>query len=309
MQSNTFRFTAVDGPQVFVRAWLPDQVKPRAVVLISHGAAEHSARYERVADVLTAEGYAVYAEDHRGHGQTAGLLDKAGNAGLDGFNGIVRDLKQLASLVRLKHEAAPLFLLGHSMGAALSQRFMQLHGELLSGAILSGSPGIRPNLEQAAAYTAQLAQGDAADKVSELFKQSFASFNEGLGPVKSGYEWLSRDDAEVQKYVDDPWCGFPFTNRLVAEMSQCALEAAQPQNIAQIPKSLPILLFSGTHDRVGGNGDFIDKLAALYRDARITDVQVILYPEGRHEMFNETNREQVHRDVLGWLNKHVTRPN
>jgi alpha-beta hydrolase superfamily lysophospholipase len=92
---------------------------------------------------------------------------------------------------------------------------------------------------------------------------------------------------------------------LVAEMSQCALEAAQQQNIASIPKTLPIFLFAGTHDRVGGNGEFINKLAALYRDSGIVDVQVTLYPEGRHETLNETNRDQVHCDLVAWLQKHV----
>ena len=304
MQANTFRFVSADGPAVFVREWLPDTGTPGAAVLIAHGAAEHGARYERVAGVLVERGYAVYAPDHRGHGKTAPSLEKAGDAGPDGFNGIIRDLKQLAELIREKHTGAPLFLLGHSMGAALSQRFIQLHGHLLSGVILSGSPGIRPNLEQAAAYTAQLAQGDKAEQISELFKQTFASFNDGLGPVKTGYEWLSRDEAEVKKYVDDPWCGFPFTNRLLAEMSQCALETAQPENIAKVPKSLPIYLFSGTHDRVGGNGEYIDKLAALYKDAGIADVQVRMYPDGRHEMLNETNRDEVHRDLLAWLDRH-----
>jgi alpha-beta hydrolase superfamily lysophospholipase len=284
---------------------LPDQVRPRAVILIAHGAAEHSERYARVARLLTAEGFAVYAEDHRGHGQTAGSLDKAGDAGPDGFNGILRDLHTLVLFTRAKHEATPIFLLGHSMGAALSQRFMQLHSGLLKGVILSGSPGIRPNLEQAAAHTALLAQGDKAQQISELFKRTFAAFNEGFEPICSGYEWLSRDVDEVQKYVDDAWCGFPFTNRLVAEMSHCALEAAQPENIARIEKSLPIFLFAGTHDRAGGNGDFVDKLATLYRDAGIVDVQVLLYPEGRHEMFNETNRDQVHRDLLTWLQNHI----
>jgi alpha-beta hydrolase superfamily lysophospholipase len=301
MQSSTFRFVSVDGPQVFVRTWLPDLVRPRAAILIAHGAAEHGMRYERIASVLTTQCYAVYAPDHRGHGQTAASLDNAGNAGPDGFNGMIRDLKQLAELARQNHSAMPLFLFGHSMGAALSQRFIQMHGNLLSGVILSGSPGIRPNLEQAAVYTTQLAQGEKAEQVSELFKQSFASFNEGLGVVKNGYEWLSRDEAEVQKYVDDPWCGFPFTNRLVAEMAQCALEATRSENIARIPKSLSIFLFAGSHDRVGGNGECVNKLAELYRAAGIVDVQVTMYPNGRHEMLNETNREQVHGDLVAWL--------
>jgi alpha-beta hydrolase superfamily lysophospholipase len=302
--SNTFCFASVDGPQIYVRQWLPN-AKPNAVILIAHGAAEHSKRYDRVARLLTTEGFAVYAPDHRGHGQTAVSLDKAGNAGPDGFNGILRDLRALAQLIRTKHQSAPLFLLGHSMGATLSQRLIQLHSNLFSGVILSGSPGVRPNPEQAAAYTAQLAQGDNAEKSSEFFKKIFASFNEGLEQSKNGYEWLSRDADEVQKYVDDPWCGFPFTNRLVAEMSQCAVELSQLANIAAIEKSLPILLFAGTQDRVGGNGEFVSNLAALYRDANIADVQVILYPEGRHEMLNETNRDQVHRDLIAWLKKHI----
>jgi alpha-beta hydrolase superfamily lysophospholipase len=281
------------------------EASPRAAILIAHGAAEHGNRYERVADLLTAEGFAVYAPDHRGHGQTAGSFEKVGNAGPDGFNGILRDLHTLAKIIRAKDEAAPLFLLGHSMGATLSQRLIQLHSGLFNGVILSGSPGVRPNPEQAAAYTAQLAQGDNGVQISEFFKQIFASFNEGLGHIKNGYEWLSRDNDEVQKYVDDPWCGFSFTNRLVAEMSQCALELSQSENIAAIDKSLPIFLFAGTQDRAGGNGEFVNNLAALYRDANIADVKVILYPEGRHEMLNETNRDQVHRDLIAWLKKHI----
>lgn len=272
--------------------------------MIAHGAAEHGGRYERVASLLADQGFAVYAPDHRGHGKTAGLLSKAGDAGVDGFNGMVADLKQLASIVRERHAGTKFYLLGHSMGAALSQRFIQLHGSLLDGVVLSGSPGLRPNLEQAAAVTAKAAEGAAETEVSTLFQQAFASYNAGFEPITTGYEWLSRDVAEVKKYVDDPWCGFPFSNRLVAQMSACALDAAQSTNVRQIPKNLPVYFLSGTHDRVGGNGEFVSKLAALYRDAGLTDVETKLYAEGRHEMLNETNRDEVHRDLLAWLSKH-----
>jgi len=305
MKTESFQFQSGDGQRVFVRQWMPNEDEPRAAMLIAHGAAEHGGRYVRVASVLTAHGYAVYAPDHRGHGHTAGSLGRAGNAGPDGFNGIVSDLKQLADSIRNKHPGVPLVLMGHSMGAALSQRFIELHGDMLSAAILSGSPGLRPNLEQTAVFTAQLAVGDEAEKHSEAFQKSFAAYNQGFDDGKSGYEWLSRDSSEVQKYVDDPWCGFPFTNRLVAEMSQCALESAQPKDIARIPKSLPILFFSGTHDRVGGNGEFVNALANAYREAGIQKVDVILYPEGRHEMLNEINREDVERDLAAWLARHV----
>jgi alpha-beta hydrolase superfamily lysophospholipase len=303
MHTEVFRLVTGDGPTIFVRRWSPE-TRPRAAVLIAHGAAEHSARYERVASVLTQAGYVVFAPDHRGHGQTAGSLERAGDAGSDGFNGMIRDLRRLAETIRNDY-TSNLVLFGHSMGAALSQRFIQLLGGLLRGVILSGSPGLRPNLEAAAAATAKLASGPAADQISTLFQQAFASYNQGFEPIKTGFEWLSRDADEVQKYVDDPWCGFPFTNRLVAEMSQCALEAADEVNLALTPKSLPILLFSGTADRVGGNGDYVEKLATAYRRVGIADVEVKLYADGRHEMLNESNRNDVHRDVLTWLQRHL----
>jgi len=301
MQLKSDRFASADGPQIHVRQWMPS-VQIRAAVLIAHGAAEHAGRYERFSRALAADGFAVYAPDHRGHGQTAGSLEKAGNAGPDGFNGMIRDLKQLGELIRERYQV-PLFLFGHSMGAALAQRFIQLHGDLLSGVVLSGSPGIRPNLDAAAAFTALAARGDQADGSSEIFRQSFAAYNKDFGRSETGYEWLTRDAIEVQKYVEDPWCGFPFTNRLVAEMSRCALEAAQEENIRRIPCALPIFLVSGGDDRVGGNGDYVDKLAGLYRKAGIADVQLKLYPEARHELLNETNRDEVQRDVLAWLEK------
>jgi alpha-beta hydrolase superfamily lysophospholipase len=304
MQATIFHFVNREGETVFVRRWRPDTSPVKACLVIAHGAAEHGGRYDRVASLLASEGFAVYAPDHRGHGKTAGLLSKAGDAGPDGFNGMIADLKQLTNFVRERHAGSRFFLLGHSMGAALAQRFVQLHGELLNGLILSGSPGLRPNLDQAAAITAKAAEGSAATEVSTLFQQAFASYNTGFEPIVTGFEWLSRDVAEVKKYVDDPWCGFPFANRLVAQMSACALDASLQENLQRIPNALPVYFFSGTHDRVGGNGEFVEKLAALYRDAGLADVAVKLYSEGRHEMLNEVNRDEVHRDLLAWLNRH-----
>jgi alpha-beta hydrolase superfamily lysophospholipase len=308
MKSSSFRFSTHGGPQVFVRVWLPEITQPRANVLIAHGAAEHSLRYERLAAVLTSRQYAVYAPDHRGHKETAGYSTVAGNAGPDGFNGMIRDLGALAERIQQEHPSTPLFLLGHSMGAALLQRLVQIQGASLiarglRGLILSGSPGLRPNLEQGARGTAQAAMGAAAEQPSEFFQKVFTSYNQGFEPGNTGSEWLSRDQAEVQKYADDPWCGFPFTNRLVAEMSQCAFEAGQHENIASIPKSLPIWLFSGTQDRVSANGEYVNALALAYRDSGISDVRVTLYPDGRHEMLNEINRDQVHSDLVAWLNE------
>jgi alpha-beta hydrolase superfamily lysophospholipase len=275
--------------------------------LIAHGAAEHGQRYARLAKALTARAYMVYVPDLRGHGQTAGTLSNAGKAGVDGFNGMIRDLQQLSNVAGSENAAAPVLLFGHSMGAALAQRFIQLPGTKLAGVILSGSPGTQPGLEQAVALTTAAAKGAAVDQISTLFQQSFASYNQAFAPSKTGFEWLSRDPHEVEKYADDPWCGFPLSNRLVAEMSQTALEAAKRENIARIPKDLRILLFAGKEDPVGGKAECVEKLAQQYREAAIRDVTLNLYAGGRHEMLNETNRHQVQADLITWLEKTVAK--
>ncbi len=304
MLPSTFHLSSPDGPKIYVRRWAPSGRKPKASILIAHGAAEHGQRYGRLAKALTARAYMVYVPDLRGHGQTAGSLDNAGKAGVDGFNGMIRDLQQLSNVAISENAAAPVVLFGHSMGAALAQRFIQLPAKL-RGVILSGSPGLQPGLEQAAVLTAEAAQGKAADQISTLFQHSFARFNQEFGPSKTGFEWLSRDPHEVEKYAVDPWCGFPLSNRLVAEMAQVSLEAAKRENIARIPKDLPMLLFSGKDDPVGGKGEFVEKLAQQYRDAGVRDITLNLYPGGRHEMLNETNRNQVQTDVIAWLEKQL----
>ena len=305
MLPSTFHLSSPDGPKIYVRRWAPSGRKPKASILIAHGAAEHGQRYERLAKALTARACIVYVPDLRGHGKTAGKLGNAGKAGVDGFNGMIRDLQQLGNVAASENAAAPVLLFGHSMGAALAQRFIQLPGVKLRGVILSGSPGLQPGLEQAVALTAAAAKGAAADQISTLFQQSFARFNQEFAPSKTGFEWLSRDPHEVEKYAVDPWCGFPLSNRLVAEMAQVCLEAAKRESIARIPKELPVLLFSGQDDPVGGKGEFVEKLAQQYRDAGMREVTLNLYPAGRHEMLNETNRPQVQADLIAWLEKHL----
>lgn len=304
MLPSTFQLSTADGPKVFVRRWAPSGRKPKASVIIAHGAAEHGQRYERVAKALTARAYIVYAPDHRGHGKTAEVLGNAGRAGLDGVNGMIRDLQQLTQVALSETARAPVFLLGHSMGAALAQRFIELHGTLLRGVVLSGSPGLQPDSERVATITAAAAKGSDADQLSTLFQQSFAAFNQGFEPAQTGFEWLSRDPLEVLKYRDDPWCGFPLSNRLMAELATLSVEMSRRENLALIPKALPILLFAGRDDPVGGKGEYVEKLALACRDAGIRDVTLTLYPAGRHEMFNETNRHQVQADLIAWLEKH-----
>jgi alpha-beta hydrolase superfamily lysophospholipase len=301
--ATTFAFTS-DGIEIAGERRLPPNA-PSAIVIVAHGMAEHAARYGRFAEALAAAGYAAYVPDHRGHGRTAGGDDRLGWAGKDGWNGMVRDLERLASLAAERHPGAPLFLFGHSMGSVLAQRFAQLHGARLAGLILSGTFGGAPNIGAgiAAANALRLLRGDRAP--SALQRTMFAGFNKAFAPHRTGFEWLSRDDAEVQRYADDPRCGFTFSNRLLVDVLRGYVETWQPDNERRIPAALPVLFFSGALDPVGANTQAVSALAERYRALGVRDVQVTFYPGGRHEMLNEVNRDEVVRDVLAWLGAHV----
>jgi alpha-beta hydrolase superfamily lysophospholipase len=304
MGKSTFTFNDGDGFEIFVYKWAPEGTKPKAAVQVVHGAAEHALRYERFALYLNQAGYIVYGDDHRGHGKTAGELSKAGIAGQDGWDGMVKDEKQLSEIIKKENPGLPLFLFGHSMGSFMAQSYIECWGQELKGVILSGSTGLTIIPAEALPLLEQAAAGERRDAVSEAAGGLFAALNAPFEPAKTPFDWLSRDEAEVQKYVADPWCGFPFTNGLTLDMGRGTVAMLDPQNQAKIPKGLPVLLLSGELDPVGANNG-ARALEKSYRELGIMDVQVILYPQGRHEMLNEINHDEVQQDIAGWLDAHL----
>jgi alpha-beta hydrolase superfamily lysophospholipase len=294
-----------DGVSIVVHRWLPAG-EPKAVVQIAHGASEHAARYGRLAGELTAAGYAVYADDHRGHGLTAGELERFGVAGEDGWNRMLEDEKELSDHLLATHQGRPLFLLGHSMGSFIAQGYVQRWGDRLRGLVLSGSAGSFSDKAEGLGERVDAAIArEGRDVPSMDFAMLFLDFNDpfvdtapATGPT--GFEWLSRDPDEVQRYVDDPWCGLPLSNGFVADMA-AGLEATwEPQNEERVPRQLPVLNIAGDQDPVGESGASVHDLSERYRKAGLT-VTEILYPGARHEIFNETNRDEVHRDLISWL--------
>jgi alpha-beta hydrolase superfamily lysophospholipase len=297
---STFTFRNADGGDIFVYRWLPT-TEEKASVLIVHGLAEHAGRYDRFAHALNAAGYAVYAADNRGHGRSA-LPGKLGDGGHDPWNGTERDLAQLEGIIRSK-SSKPLFLFGHSLGSAFAQRFSELHGADLSGTILSGTFGVVPNLP---AVIGQIDAGAAgAGALQKTIAPSlFATYNKPF-ENRTGFEWLSRDPAEVDKYVHDPLCGFAVTNEYVAAIFHGFADTWDPANEAKIPVTLPILIMGGDADPVGANTVSVLALADRYDAHGSKDLHVTFYPGGRHEMLNEINRDVVTADVIAWLNEHV----
>ncbi len=293
----TLSLPSSDGATVFVRCW-DGGAPPRAVVVIAHGVSEHGERYDRLGRALASYGYRTYAPDHRGHGRSA-VAGRVGDAGPGGWAGILDDLYAVLERARSDAPGVPAFLLGHSMGAIVAQHFIALHGDELTGAVLSGTPTAFLGREELIAAAEGAARG-APDASSQLFLMMFAGFNDPFETV-TGFEWLSRDAAEVRKYVDDPLSGNALTNATLADFLPGWAVASSEETRARVPRALPILLLSGEEDPVGDRGAAPRKLAESYRGHGVHDVTLELYPQARHEIFNETNRNDVVRDLAAWL--------
>ncbi|MBW1648578.1 MAG: lysophospholipase [Deltaproteobacteria bacterium] len=305
MTSDSFTFRTDDGSDIFTYRWLPDpDTSIKAVVQIAHGMAEHAGRYGRFAEVLNAAGYAVYANDHRGHGRTAGDPARTGYfADHDGWFKVAGDLVQLTGIIRENHPGRPVFLLGHSMGSFLVRTVITQDAGEIAGAVLSGTggdPGLlgKVGLVIARAVAALKGRRHPSRLLNAL---SFGGFNKAFAPARTEFDWLSRDSAEVDKYVADPFCGAVFSAGFFVDLLTGMAYIHRPEQIARIPKDLPIYLFSGAADPVGDRTRGVQQVADAYRRAGIRDVTVRFYEGGRHEMLNEINRQEVFDDTIAWL--------
>ncbi|HET7893028.1 MAG TPA: alpha/beta hydrolase [Candidatus Sulfotelmatobacter sp.] len=294
-----------DGVDIYVHRWraavAPKAPSPKAIVQIIHGLAEHAGRYAPLAASLNAEGYTVYASDLRGHGRTA---QKAADLGFfaatDGWRKCLNDLWQVNRLAARENPGLPIILLGHSMGSTFARQFMAEHGDSLSAVILSGSSGQPNALAQSGRLTARLERMRLGQRGHSKLIQSltFDAFNKRFQPSRTPFDWLSRDPAEVDKYVADPLCGFPSSTQLWVDMLDAW--SALSRSCDAVPKSLPIYVISGTHDPVSAGTRALTPMLAQFRSAGL-NVEHKFYPEARHELLNETNRDEVTEDLIRWL--------
>lgn len=295
-------FAAADGTVIHYRRWMP-AARPRAIVQVVHGAAEHSGRYDRFAGALVRDGYAVYATDHRGHGRTRLRSGKTGDAGPDGWNRMVEDEIAFSQRLRMETAGVPLVLFGHSLGSFIAQDYITRRPELIDALVLSGTSYGPPPPPQLLAATEAAAKADPLGD-SPIWAGIFKDFNKPFAD-RPGFEWLSRDPQEVAKYTSDPLAGFAFSNELVRDLFTGFARLRDPAREARIPTTLPVLVIQGEKDPVGenlkGTQALLDRLKAL----GLTRVDHRFYTGARHELLNETNRDEVERDVLAWLNRTV----
>jgi len=315
-----------DGTKLNVRRW-PDndlsKKKVRGVLHIVHGMAEHSARYERLALKLCAEGYEVWAADQRGHGFTADPnVNDPGKGGLlghcydnDGFGRVTSDIEFLNRQIRKANPGVPVFLMGHSWGSFIAQNYIETYGGCfpgvsepvkLAGCVLSGTRG--PFGAAAAALPVmsflRFVKGRRNGSKAAKFLAD-GSYNNSFKPNRTPFDWLSRDNDEVDAYVKDPMCGILCSSGFYRDLVNGLKKIAGAEAYKRIRTDLPVYIFSGNSDPVGEMGVSTTALVDIYRKTGIKDLEFIMYPDARHETLNETNREEVTANLLTWLNKHT----
>jgi alpha-beta hydrolase superfamily lysophospholipase len=288
MRREDFSFNSEDGLEIAYFRW---RAPARAVgiVQIAHGMGEHTLRYAHVAEFLNQAGFHVYSNDHRGHGQSVKARDLLGDFGAGGWNALVADMATLTRLARTREGGLPVILLGHSMGSFAAQQYVIENNALIAGLVLSGSAAI--------------------DKlpIDPSQEADLTAFNRGFEPARTPHDWLSRDTAAVDAYEADPLCGFGINKQAMATMVASAMRLIDPAELAKIRKDLPIYIFAGDKDPLNHDLEFVKPLAERYRAAGIANVSEKYYPDGRHEMLNETNRDEVMRDLLSWIQKTIAR--
>ena len=308
MQHETFTYTDSEGNEIFVNKWTPDAGQtPKAALQIAHGLGEHSARYSHVAEAAVGRGYIVYADDHIGHGKTAGDVDKLGTGFKKGtWELLVENLKQLTDVIKQENPGLPVFFLGHSWGSFMGQDYIQNYGDELAGAIFSGTSGAQDMLGPLNFIAKLITFFKGAGKVTALFdKLALKPLNDAFKPNRTTHDWLSRDEEVVDKYIEDPYCGFDLVNGFWVEFARGMKKIWNSKNEAKIPTDLPILLFTGAKDPVNNFGENFMKLVDRYQALGIEDLTFKLYEDARHETLNELEKDQTIADVLDWLDDRV----
>lgn len=295
---------AADGHEIYALIWPNDAAK--GWVHILHGMAEHAARYDDFAKNLVAAGYAVVAHNHRGHG--AGHI--AGqNTVLGAYNGTNGWQNYLQDIGTVRADICatdmPYFIFGHSMGSFIAQSYVAQQPHTVAGVILSGSNHQAVWLSRVGAFVAKIESLRLGKNNSSGLLQflSFGSFNKKFKPNRTEFDWLSRDEAQVDKYIADPLCGFACSSGLWLDFFGGLSDLFKPENIQKIAADLPIFILGGVQDPVGLMGKGLPKLFKTYKDTGHKKLTLKLFDNGRHEMLNETNKTETYAEIINWLNR------
>jgi len=302
MEATEFELPQVDA-KLHVYRWLPEGA-PKAVLVVAHGQAEHAGRYARFAESLTGAGYAVYAVDHRGHGKTAPNKDDLGFfAESRGFDVVVADFEAVVKKAKEENPGLPLAVLGHSMGGTVVTYYMQAMPGQADAYVISSPPGFQGPLLDAGfglAKVEKLRQG-ARGRSKLLDKISFGAYNDAFKPNRTEFDWLSRNPTEVDKYIADPLCGFLITNQMWIDHLGALRKIKRQDALQRVDHHKPVYIPAGDMDPLNDGLKTTKRLANALRGAGVHRVDERVYPGGRHELYNETNRDEIIADLVAWL--------
>lgn len=302
-----FIFKNKNGIDISCYRWSNKSENTKGIIQIVHGMSEWAGRYDYLADKLTQEGYIVYAHDHSGHGKSVKNLDKLGFISKENrFYSMLDDIKMLNGIIKKENKELPVILFGHSMGSFLSQRYIQIYGDTIDAVILSGSNGKPKSFTKAGLVVSKiemLIKGN--DKRSRIMdKLSFGNFNNSFKNPKTNFDWLSSDEKEVDKYIKDEYCGFIYPTPFYYDLIRGLWDIHKDENLKKVKNlNIPIYIFSGDKDPVGYFGNGVINLYNQYKELGAKDISYKLYKNGRHEMLNEVNKNEVIEDIIIWIKK------
>ena len=282
--------------------WMPEGT-PKGIVQIVHGIAEFVERYDSFANFLTSAGFIVVAEDHMGHGQSIGDGSIQGFF-TGGWFAAVDDTMQLLNDTMAAFPGIPYILFGHSMGSFMARTILAKYPNSgISGAIICGT-GWQPRLALPALIS--VVEGLCKKKGETtpdpaLHKMIFGGYNNRITDPRTDFDWLTRDEAIVDAYIAHPLCGFVPACGLLRDMMKGIYYVEQPKNLQNMKKHLPVLFIAGKEDPVGPYGKGVEQAHKAFQKAGMVRTSIKLYPDCRHEILNETNRQEVYEDVLTWL--------
>lgn len=303
-----FYFNSSTGKnKIHARMCVPD-AEPRAIVQIIHGIAEYIGRYDEFMSFLADNGIIAVGTDHLGHGKSIESEEQTGFFAYDnGWDYVVRDEEVLRLAMHENYPELPIIVFGHSMGSFMTRTLLIRYPDAFNAAIISGTGNQGAALVNGGLFMGNLVTGlwGAHHYSKFLNNLAFGSYNKIYENPKTEYDWLSRDETNVQKYIDDPLCGFIPSCSLFRDMMTGVKFITNKKNLTAMNKDMPVYFMSGDMDPVGECGKGVQKAYNNFLEAGMKDVSIKLYPGGRHEMLNEINKDEVYADILAWLNSKI----
>ena len=307
-EEEKFVFDSANGIyKVHGKIMKPLNQEIKGVIQISHGMCEYIDKYDDFAEYMLNQGFIVAGHDHIGHGDSVNKSeDKGFFASKDGYKNLIEDLRKVTEIVKKAFPDKPFYLLGPSMGSLIARCYVAKYGNEINGLILCGTIGPQPLVKAGIKMANFIAEKKGERyRSKKIYDLSLDFANVKFLHVKTRYDWVSSDEDDVKRHMEDKRANFIFTVKGFSDLFHLVNLANSEMVIKTIPKSLPIIFMSGDKDPIGENGTGVMKAVKLYKNMGITNVRIKLYPNKRHELLKESNKIEVFEDISKWIKVHI----